>query len=101
MVLDKFCNILECALVQLPGKYRANKGDDVVQTKGFSMNLNSQKNDPMESFYKASGCLNLPVGHVAQDAHRWPRMCMYSKILNSMILGPGKLLREKQAWLKK
>jgi len=50
--------------------------------------------------YPVAGCTTLPEGYEESDRDVWSRMCFYSKMVQSLVVGGNGLLYERRNWLK-
>jgi hypothetical protein len=84
----------------------------LVEKSGHFANLvNPQEPGVLASeiFSKAAGCSTAPIGHPEWRDEQfpagkglWPRFCMYSKIVRSLIIGGAtKRLKDETSWLKR
>jgi hypothetical protein len=68
------------------------------------LNNINQRGDPnlLLPYYNATGCLNFPLNFPPDpfDRQKWPNLCMFSKIVRSLVVGgpTGRLQRER-GWL--
>lgn len=107
VILEKFCELVKCSLRKLE-RYRKQEGDNVTQVGHFQVdlrppNVRQHGPDPLQVFYESAGCdTSLPSGRINTNRYYWPKMCLYSKVLETLIVGgpTGRLQKEKH-WLSK
>ena len=104
LIFQKFCEILACAMEQIPGDgYEKARGDDATRASHFQISMSSSRGSPAEDadinkFYSAAGCGTYPSGH--EDDREWPHRCFYSTLVRGFIDGPGARLRANEDWLR-
>ena len=110
-MLEKFCALVSCKLKKLPGgSYAPHKGTDVTIAghSGIRVSGGPEMKPEMASlapFYHQAGCslgetLLANFDSSKDKVDEWPRRCLYSQLLRSLIVGKGGRLSAESDWLQ-
>lgn len=100
LILQKFCEVVACGLVQLPGSgYEPRRGVDQTRASHFQISVAGPESTYLKKWYRAAGCGGPPPLPHYGDAE-WGRKCFYSTLVRSLVTGPGVRLAAEQGWLR-
>ena len=105
VIIDKLCRFVTCTTQRL-SNYSIFLGQAVdVAHKDFALinfglDEGIQGNDytRLSAYCEVTGCSNLPPWDPGDST--WPLRCLYSRILNSLIVGPTRVLANESKWLR-
>lgn len=91
-------------LVQTIQSYFKREGNDIKKVSHFHIDVNRKPEAEflpiLSKIYPKAGCVVLPKGYDEGDRDVWGRMCFFSKMLQSFVIGGTGLLHEKRIWLR-
>jgi hypothetical protein len=111
-ILFKFCDVVKCSIDLLKAPYVKKVGANVTLGSSYFFKVGYAANElnGLTSFVNAIGCAQPPSVLEQQPVSNkkqlppldkdWPKRCLYSKLIRSLVESENGMLQKKKEWLR-